>query len=167
MLKTVFKVPSPPQWADLLQRRPFLFDEACDSIGWLLSNEQIEFIYNGLKQDFCYMPDRPGNDQWGNGVWQERVMSKGLALVGDCDDFAVAVLVSLRDAGAAIKSMHLVICKDPEGRSHMVAALSQVDKTWIFCNQQNRVAEINDPIFKDYFWIQMNRGNDWYVVTQD
>lgn len=167
MLKTVFKVPTPPQWADLIQRHSWLIEKTTDSSGWLLSNEEIFFIDQGLRQCFCYVPDRPGKDKWGNGVWKDKVMSEGQVLTGDCDDFAVAVLSRLKAAGVSIRSMHLVICEDPEGHSHMVAALQQDDKTWIFCNQRYSVAEINDPVFKDYFWIQMNRGNDWYVVTLD
>ncbi len=166
MLKALFPArTTPPQWINLVEREPWLIDETINPDARLSSDEEINQVFNGLKGCFRYEADDPGKDCWGMGVWQRKIMSDGEVFAGDCDDFAFAVLEDLKDLGAPINSLHMVMCTDPNGRGHMVAALIQDEKTWIFCNQQNRVARASDPIFKNYVWNKMNQGNKWFLIV--
>ncbi|MEH6630143.1 MAG: transglutaminase-like cysteine peptidase [Halopseudomonas aestusnigri] len=159
MLKTIFPRTTPPQWHDLVDRKP-----------WLLHDDpapHINEIFKTVKSSFQYQQDPPGQDSWGSGTIKKKSLSKGHKLIGDCDDFAVEILKHLKLHGAKSSELALVICKNAKGQSHMVAALVRENETLIFDNTKNKVATASDPQFEGYEWGFMNKGNKWFSVIMN
>ena len=166
MLNPVFSTSTPPQWIDLVERNPWLREEPeTDPQGTSFTDEEIGTVFDDLKRIFKYRKDPPGKDQWGLGVWEDKVFGDGQVYVGDCDDFAFAAMENLKSIGVPIQNLHMVVCTDPENQGHMVAGVSLIGKTLLLDHQQNIVASPTHPIFKDYSWKKMNKGNDWFSIV--
>ena len=95
---------------------------------------------------------RPVSDQEQYGapdIWASPLMTFGSG-AGDCEDYAIAKYVALREAGMASADLRLVVVYNrPAHENHMVAA-ARVDGRWrILDNRTMRlVADARSPIMR-------------------
>ena len=68
---------------------------------------------------------------------------------GDCEDYAIAKFVALRQAGISPKDLRIVIMRDTiRGEDHAVAAV-QLDGDWLILDNQ-RMAMVEDAYVRNY-----------------
>ena len=68
---------------------------------------------------------------------------------GDCEDYAIAKFVALRQAGISPKDLRIVIMRDTiRGEDHAVAAV-QFDGDWLILDNQ-RMAMVEDAYVRNY-----------------
>ena len=81
---------------------------------------------------------RPMSDQAQYGVpdiWASPLMTFGSG-AGDCEDYAIAKFVALREAGMAAEDVRLVVVRNlPAHEDHMVAA-ARVDGRWLILDNR-------------------------------
>jgi predicted transglutaminase-like cysteine proteinase len=84
---------------------------------------------------------RPTSDltQWGVADRWSAPLATLASGRGDCEDYAIAKYVALREAGIAESDVRLIIVRDlPRGIDHAVAA-ARVDDTWVVLDNRRMV----------------------------
>jgi predicted transglutaminase-like cysteine proteinase len=91
---------------------------------------------------------RPVSDQAQYGVpdlWASPLMTFGSG-AGDCEDYAIAKYVALREAGVAAEDLRLVVVDNrPVHEKHMVAA-ARVDGRWLILDNRTMRLAADDEI---------------------
>jgi len=94
---------------------------------------------------------RPVSDlaQYGEtDVWASPLVTFGRG-AGDCEDYAIAKFMALRQAGVADDDLRIVIMRDPlHGEDHAVAA-ARLDGHWLMLDNQ-RMALVEDINVRTY-----------------
>lgn len=67
-------------------------------------------------------------------------------LGGDCEDYAIAKMLTLKELGIK-NEMRLLLVKKENNKDHCVLALDEDDKTWIMDNETNQIKE-----HKEFDW---------------
>jgi predicted transglutaminase-like cysteine proteinase len=94
---------------------------------------------------------RPMSDlaQWGEiDVWSSPLVTFTYG-AGDCEDYAIAKLVALRQAGISPDDLRIVIMRDTiSGEDHAVAA-ARLDGHWLTLDNR-RMAMVEDAYIRNY-----------------
>jgi predicted transglutaminase-like cysteine proteinase len=94
---------------------------------------------------------RPVSDlaQWGEiDVWSSPLVTFASG-AGDCEDYAIAKYVALRQAGLSPEDLRIVILRDTiSGEAHAVAA-ARLDGRWLMLDNR-RMAMIEDANVRNY-----------------
>ncbi|GAB4377509.1 MAG: hypothetical protein Kow00114_41820 [Kiloniellaceae bacterium] len=101
-----------------------------------------------------------GEDVWANWTQKARLIAgRWVRLwVGDCDDFAILLLVALVRAGLPRGALRLCRCEVGFGRrrtGHLVLAVMTARGTLILDNRQTRPLWADDPAFRGYDFLGM------------
>lgn len=131
-----FRVPTPPQWLDFLERHPDQAppsDVAAGGVMELTPERLYDLIrINREVNDRCpYRPDPAGNDNW-------RLLEDGEA--GDCEDLALTKRARLAAAGWPMGILRPGICRVPDGRGHLVLLTFLSAGVYVADNLFNHVA---------------------------
>jgi predicted transglutaminase-like cysteine proteinase len=94
---------------------------------------------------------RPMSDQAQFGepdVWSSPLMTLAHG-AGDCEDYAIAKFVALRQAGVSADDLRIVIMRDPlRGEDHAVAA-ARLDGHWLMLDNR-RMTMVEDTDIRNY-----------------
>jgi predicted transglutaminase-like cysteine proteinase len=94
---------------------------------------------------------RPMSDlaQWGEiDVWSSPLVTFAHG-AGDCEDYAIAKFVALREAGVSPEDLRIVIMRDTiHGEDHAVAA-ARLDGQWLTLDNR-RMAMVEDVYIRNY-----------------
>lgn len=109
---------------------------------------QLQDVLNWAQEGHRYIADT---------VQYQKVEHWEIGLVGDCEDFALAVREKLKEKG--IES-DLVYCKVETGEGHLVVHVSG----YILDNRHKWVMRQEDL---PYTWLRMNDSNgDWFKIEK-
>lgn len=121
--------------------------------------DKLTAIHNKVLKSFEYETDKEqyGTDEkW---VMPDDAFKGMVAIIGDCEDFALACRKLCRDASIQTR---LVICT-LEGEGHCVLEADG----WILCNNQNSVVPRDILEESGYVWYYIsgyNSGDDWHLI---
>jgi len=95
--------------------------------------DRVNAVFNRVR----YVPDA---DQWGRGDYWA-TPAEFVRGAGDCEDYAIAKYLALREAGVPAEALRLVIVRDRDagGIVHAVLAVAAAGEVWILDNQEDRV----------------------------
>ena len=110
------------------------------SLNNISSAEKIKKV-NDYFNSFQYVEDR---DNWGvEDYWETpfELIAKG----GDCEDYAIAKYMALRDSGIPIKNLKLTVVNDMNngGVIHMVLIVSNDGRRYLLDNQIKQIVDIS------------------------
>lgn len=126
--------------------------------------EQLQAV-NSYMNARDYVPD---DRNWGvEDYWQ--TPGEFLSRSGDCEDFAIAKFLSLKQLGWTDDELRLVAVKDlKQGVGHAVLVATLDGKTWVLDNQLDDVTNIErlehyQPVFsinETSWWLHQSLQND-------
>ncbi len=124
------------------------------------SNKQkIQEIFKRVNKNFKYI-----SDQKQHGVIEDWRMPEDVDHVrGDCDDFALACRMLLREAGIPTR---LIICKTGDGEGHLVCAAGE-NLNYMLDNTQTSVVTKKQLTRKGYKWFYASDTEptgDWFMI---
>lgn len=116
----------------------------------LEGRDRLSLVNRAVNKAGAYMSDA---DQWRrDDVWSAPLTAKKTGLFetgkGDCEDYAIAKYVALREAGVASADLQILMVKDTVANIHHAALAARVEGQWLILdNRWSRLLDEHETAF--------------------
>jgi predicted transglutaminase-like cysteine proteinase len=107
-------------------------------------------VNRGINAAIAYTSDK---EQWRkDDVWSAPLTAAGTGALqtgkGDCEDYAIAKYVALREAGVATADLQILVVKDTAAKIDHAALAARIDGRWLLLdNRWSRLLEESETAF--------------------